>query len=326
MLRLLAVLFFIMQPLAASALCEGVDLIADLPEAERERIEARAAATPFPQGLLWRATRGDTEITLFGTYHFRHAQTEAHLDRLRPAIAAADTVYLEISPEDQQNYQNAIARDPSIMFITQGETLPDLLGEADWQAYKAEMEKRQIPSFMASRFKPLWAALMLGIGPCEVQYGAMQGGGIDELIGQEAQKTGTPDLSLEDFADVLAALDSEPMEKQLDMIRLTLAWPDDPDDMTYTIRERYLSEQVALTWEFSRLLSLKYGGATAAEDFARFERVLLTERNAAWVAKLMAEMPGQRILVAVGAMHLPGENGILRLLETEGFGIERLGL
>ena len=326
MLRLVAVILLVLQPVAALALCEGDDLIAALPEADRQQVQARAAATPYAEGLLWRAQRGETEITILGTYHFRHAETDAHLERLKPMIDAADAVYLEMSLEDQKGFQSQLTSDPSIMFITEGETLPDLLGEEDWQHFKAEMEARQFPGFMAAKFKPLWAAMMLGIGPCEARNGGMEGGGIDELVGEYATEHGVGSRSLENFAQVLNQLDSEPLEKQIEMIRMTLAWPGDADDMSYTIRERYLQQQVALMWEFSRLVTLKYGGPTAEEDFARLEQIFLTDRNTGWVDKLLAEAPGQDVVVAVGAGHLPGEIGLLHLLEQEGFTIERLPL
>ncbi|MEQ8988044.1 MAG: TraB/GumN family protein [Marinovum algicola] len=326
MLRLVAVILLVLQPVAAAALCDGRDLIDAMPEAERQEVQARAAASPYAEGLLWRAERGETEITIFGTYHFRHAETDAHLERMKPLIDAADAVYLEMSLEEQKSFQDKLARDPSIMFITQGETLPGLLGEADWQQFKAEMEARQIPGFMAAKFKPLWAAMMLGIGPCEARNGGIGGAGIDEKIGEYATAQGAGTRSLEDFAEVLTKLDTEPLDKQIEMIRMTLAWPGDANDMSYTIRERYLQEQVALMWEFSRAVSLKYGGPTAEEDFARLEEIFLTDRNAGWVEKLLEEVAGQTVVVAAGAGHLPGEIGVLYLLEQEGFTIERLPL
>lgn len=326
MQRLLALFFLALQPLAAQALCEGDDLIAAMPEADRARLEAKADALPYAEGLLWRATKGATEITLFGTYHFRHDETEAHLERLKPLIESAEAVYLEMSRQDQAAFQRQLATDPSVMFVTRGPTLPDLLGEADWNHFRSEMEKRQIPGIMAAKFKPLWAAMMLGIGPCEARHGAMDAEGIDELVGRHAEEAGVGTRSLERFDEVLRKLDSDPLEKQLDMIRLTLAWPGDADDLSYTIRMRYLAQQVALTWEFSRLVSLEYGGPTAEEDFARLERILLTDRNRAWVKKLLAETPGKRVLAAFGAGHLPGEAGVLNLLDEAGFTIERLAL
>ncbi|WP_135504584.1 TraB/GumN family protein [Roseovarius aestuariivivens] len=307
--------------------CGGTDLIAALPEADAERLQAAVADVVHAEGLLWRARRGDTVIDIFGTYHFHHRDTDAHLARLEPLIAEADKVYLEISNADQAQMQSDMGRDPSMIFLTEGPTLIDMLGEQDWAAFAEAMEARGIPPFMAAKFKPLYATMMLGMGPCEMTSGALAAEGIDTLIGQSAAAHGTPSRSLEDFRDLMGLLDSLPMEDQLDMIRLTLAWPGETDDLSYTIRERYLREEVALIWEFSRLLSLKYGGPDAEEDFAAMSDVFLEARNRGWVERLMADTaPGERVFLAFGAGHLPDEIGMLRLLENEGFTLERLAL
>lgn len=323
MLRVLIILVLSLQPLAAFARCEGTDLIAAMPKAERDALESQAAAMPHSEGLLWLATRGDTRITLFGTYHFPHDETLRHLENLKPTIETAGAVYLEVSNDDQSAMERALAEDPSLMFITEGKTLPDLLEEDEWQRFSDEMRARTIPPFFAAKFKPVWAAMMLGIGPCEARNGAMDGAGIDKLIGDYAASLGTPSRSLEDFRTLLEMLDSFPMDEQLDMIRLFFAWPGNPDDMAYTLRQRYLNQEIALIWSYSLAVSVTFGGDTAQEDFERFERLLLTDRNTGWIDVLLTA-PEDVLFAAVGAAHLPGENGVLHLLENEGFTIERL--
>ena len=307
--------------------CGGADLIDALPAETLDRLQSEAAAMPHPEGLLWQATRGDTVIDIFGTYHFKHRLTDAHLDRLTPMIEEADKIYLEISNDDQMAMQRAMAENPSLMFITEGPTLPDLLGEDDWQHYRAEMQARMIPGFMAAKFKPLWAGMMLGIGPCEAQAGAFEAEGIDMLVGNRAAEAGNPSRSLEEFDALLTLLDSFPMDDQIEMIRMSLAWPGDMNDLSYTIRERYLSEQIALTLVFSRYVSEEYGGEAGAEGFAMVEDLLLEKRNLGWIDRLEDQVAaGDRVLIAVGAGHLPGEVGILKLLEDKGYTITRVDL
>lgn len=309
------------------ATCGGSDLIDALDPGTQKKLQREAAAMPHSEGLLWQATRGDTVIDIFGTYHFKHRLTDAHLDRLAPMIEAADKIYLEVSSEDQTAMQRAMAENPSLMFITEGPTLPDLLGEEDWQRYREEMQARMIPGFMAAKFKPLWAGMMLGIGPCEAQSGAFEAKGIDMLVGERAKDVGNPSRSLEDFEDLLTLLDSFPMDDQIEMIRMSLAWPGDMNDLSYTIRERYLSQEVALTLVFSRYVSEEFGGEAGAEGFAMVEDLLLEKRNLGWIDRLEAQLaPGDRVLVAVGAGHLPGEIGILRLLEQAGYSVSRTPL
>lgn len=314
-------------PPAAQDTCGGTDLVDGLSVETRETIRAEADAMPYAQGLLWQATRDDTVIDIFGTYHFKHRETDAHLARLEQLIEDADKIYLEISNDDQMAMQRAMAETPSLMFITEGPTLPDLLGEDDWHHYREEMQARMIPGFMAAKFKPLWAGMMLGIGPCEAQSGALEAKGIDMLVGDYADEIGNPSRSLEDFDDLLTLLDSFPMDDQIEMIRMSLAWPGDMNDLSYTIRERYLSEEIALTLAFSRYISVKYGGEAGAEGFDMVEEVLLEKRNRGWIERLNEQIaPGDRVLIAVGAGHLPGDVGILRLLENEGYTITRTPL
>ena len=318
---LFTLLLMMLSPVGALALCEGEDLIAALPAADAADLNARADATLYGNGLLWRAEKDDTQITWFGTYHFAHAMTEAHLEALKPQIEAADAVYLEVSNDDQKRLQGEIASDPSIMFITEGDTLPDLLGEPDWTTYKAAMEDRAIPGFMAAKFKPIWAAIMLGIGPCESRSGATKEAGIDLRIGEHAELIGNPSRSLEEYRTLLTMLDAFPQEDQLDMIRLFFAWTGDADDMAYTLRQRYLAQETGVIWEFSRMISLQYGGPDAKEDFELMEQQLLIRRNQGWIELLLQEAQGHRIFAAVGAAHLPGRHGVLNLLAEEGFTI-----
>lgn len=315
----------ILLPGAATAQrCIGTDMIAAMDAAERESLERAAEAQPYPEGLLWHAVRGQTRITLFGTYHFQHPMTDSHLEQLKPHIDAADRVFLEVSNADQKALEERLASDPSIMFITSGPTLPDLLGEEDWQKLSDELARRGFPSFMVAKFKPIWASMMLGIGPCEAQAGAMQSAGIDKRIGDYAAKAGAPSESLEDAVTILTLLDDLPQEEQLEAIRLFLGWEGDPDDMAYTLRQRYLAQEIALVWEFSRKVSLDGGGPDAAESFAWFEDKLLTSRNRDWAELLTSDAVSGNIFVGAGAAHLPGDEGVLNLLKQEGFVITRL--
>ncbi|MEM8775679.1 MAG: TraB/GumN family protein [Pseudomonadota bacterium] len=326
--RLLLCLFLAVPTFAAAQdQCRGVDLIDALEEAERQKIFEEAAAEQFGKGLFWRAEKDDTTLTIFGTYHFKHSKSEVHLERLKPFLDQADKIYLEISNEDQAKMQVALTKDPSMMFIVEGPTLADMLDKTTWQSFQKEMQARNIPSFLAAKFKPMWAAMMLGIGPCEAQAGALEGGGIDQLVGEYATAIGNPSRSLEQFDELLALLDDMPVEQQLNMIEMSLAWPGNMDDLSYTIRERYLNEEVALTWIFSKYISLEFGGETAEEDFAKFSELLLERRNNDWMTVLDDEVSdGDQVVIAVGAGHLPGEIGILRLLQKRGYAIERLPL
>jgi hypothetical protein len=54
------------------------------------------------------------------------------------------------------------------------------------------------------------------------------------------------------------------------------------------------------------------------------EGILLTKRNKNWVQQLNAIMKKESVFVAVGAGHLPGEEGLISLLRNEGYTIKPL--
>ena len=60
------------------------------------------------------------------------------------------------------------------------------------------------------------------------------------------------------------------------------------------------------------------------EAYEEFEDLLITRRNQAWMGPILRAASSGSVLVAAGALHLPGENGLLRLLEKEGFAITRI--
>ena len=49
---------------------------------------------------------------------------------------------------------------------------------------------------------------------------------------------------------------------------------------------------------------------------------LLDNRNKAWIEKMPAIMKDAPTLFVVGAGHLPGSNGVLKLLKQQGYTVE----
>lgn len=307
---------------ATDATCRGTNLVDVLPEAERQSLEARADAVRFGKGLLWQAQRGDLRLTLFGTYHFRHHLTAAHLAALAPRLEVSDLLVLEVSGADMRDMERRMSSDPSLLFLTEGPTLVTLLGD-DWPRLKDELSERRVPGIMAAKFKPIWASMLLGIGPCEARRGAMEKPGIDDDLATLAAELGVPDMSIESPMRLLALMDDAPMQDQIDLLRLSLAWAGRADDMQYTLLQEYLEGNVALIWEFTRHITEAMNDPAIMDDFAEFEDALLIGRNRDWI-DVLDILPDGDILVAVGAAHLPGDEGVLALLQARGFAITPL--
>lgn len=322
---LLPLLLLLDSPLAAFE-CGGTNLFDQLEPAKRSALDRKAAAYPFATGLSWRATRGETTLTIFGTFHFFHDRTEAQIAALLPHARAADTVWFEMSADDLTRFEKLSQTDPSLMFLTTGPTIPEMMDEPDWQRLRARMSALGIPSFMAAKFKPIFLAMMLGSSPCHMRAQTRGAKGIDDQLARTLHAEGRDTRSIENATTLMKLLDSFSQEEQIAMIKLSLDLPQDPDDLQATLLALYQQGEIALLWEYGRMLSLEHGGPSAARDFERFERALLTDRNRNWADVVEREMDGRENFIAVGAGHLPGEAGLLNLLAERGFTVTPLPL
>ena len=114
---------------------------------------------------------------------------------------------------------------------------------------------------------------------------------------------------------------------KLDMVTMALATEASSADMMTTLADSYFAQEGRLIWEFNRLQShevLGYSSQRIDADLAKMEQVMMIDRNRAWIAKIEAAAQQGQVLAAFGALHLSGQDGVLALLQAEGFTIERL--
>ncbi|MGB3313328.1 MAG: TraB/GumN family protein, partial [Albidovulum sp.] len=58
-------------------------------------------------------------------------------------------------------------------------------------------------------------------------------------------------------------------------------------------------------------------------QLAEMEEALMNRRNRSWIPVIEAAAKDGPVFAAFGALHLSGEEGVLALLEREGFAIEQ---
>lgn len=82
----------------------------------------------------------------------------------------------------------------------------------------------------------------------------------------------------------------------------------------------YLQDQIAEIWFMGKLkLAEVVGEAKAAELMGMIYDQLLKTRNQNWMEKILPAVEEGNAVIAVGALHMGGEAGLLRLLEAQGF-------
>lgn len=330
MLRKLATALILLglSALPGRAACEGENLIEAMEPAARAELEAAADAIPHAQGNLWRAERGGRVMHLLGTYHLDDPRHAGILATALPLLEDAGTVLVEAGPEEEEALKARLAREPSLMLITEGPTLLEQMEPEEWALLAAAMELRGIPAFMASKLRPWYVAMLLGIAPCAMESLA-EPNGLDRQIVDAAAAAGVPVRALEPYDTIFGLFSHMSPEEQLGMIRSTLALEDKSEAMGRTLADLYFAEQSRLIWEFARQEARNLPGYTPEQieaEFARMEQVLMNDRNRAWIPVIEAAAAEGPVLVAFGALHLSGEEGVLALLEAAGWRVERVAL
>ena len=327
MRRLLALAALCLAPLPGLAECVGRDLVAALPEAERAALRARADAVPFARGNLWRASRDGQEVVLVGTYHLddpRHSET---MDLLAPALAGSATLLVEAGPEEEAALKHRLSREPELMIQTTGPTLPETLPPEQWQAVSEALKARGVPAFMGAKLKPWYLTMLLSVPVCALEAATQGSRGLDGMLIEAAATRGIPVRALEPYDTVLRLFGDMPEAQQIEMVTSTLALEAQSEDMGATLAAAYFAGESRLIWEFSQLQNLRLPGSTpqkVAEDFALMEEVMVAGRNRDWIARIEDEAARGPVLVAFGALHLSGDEGVLNLLAQRGFTIRPL--
>jgi uncharacterized protein YbaP (TraB family) len=183
-----------------------------------------------------------------------------------------------------------------------------------------------MPPFMAAKLQPWYLSMILSIPPCALE--AMgEDRGLDARVIEAAEARGLPVQALEPYDTVFSVFDKMSDAEQLSMITSSLAMEDRSEDMSSTMIDSYFDEEARVIWEFSRAVALTVEGYSAERvdrEFALMEAALMVRRNQDWIPVLTRAAADGPVLAAFGALHLSGDQGVLALLQAEGYTLERL--
>lgn len=322
---------FLIPTFAATphAACPGEDILAGLAPERVAAITAAAAVGPYPEGRLFRATRAGSEVTLVGTLHLPDPRFASLEERLAPILAGASALLVEAGPDEEAQLKARMGQPGSPMFST-GPTLPERLPEAEWMHLAAELTARGIPPFLGAKMEPWFLSTMLAVSPCQLQELNRGGEGLDARLITSAEAQGIAVRALEPWDTIFRLFGEMTDEEEITGLRVALLQAGQADDMTYTLTELYFQGRIRLIWEIGAELARELAPEVglSAEDvdaqLAEADELLLVGRNRDWIAPIEAAAAEGPVLVAVGALHLVGRDGVLAMLENRGWAITRL--
>ncbi len=291
-------------------------------------VEVKAAdpvSDSLDHALLWRITSPDMSDTsyLFGTIHLISENDFFLPQGFEEAFAKCDKLILEIDLEETISPFNlmGLMREMTMEGDT---TLEDLLSKEDYALLSARMEEQGIPIFMLRTLKPIFVVFFL-------QQDELGGAGFNpekeevestsyemELL-HKAKETGKETGGLETASFQMSLFDKIPYSEQVELLSEALheegggAQPAQELVSFDAMMEAYKAQNIDLLADMILL----------QDEFTRkYRNLFVVDRNKNWIStmeKLMAEQP---VFFAVGAGHLGGEQGVVRLLRAAGYRVE----
>jgi hypothetical protein len=301
--------------------CRGINMLAETQAKDPEtyaKIMAQAAATENSGPLLWKIERaGRSTSYLFGTVHL----TDERVTKLSPAVEQAlsqsKTVALEVSDISEKATATVIAQSAPLVMFTDGRRLDGLLSGTEYDTVKRIISRSGMPSDLAALFKPWIVTMIMSVSDCErtsIQQGARV---LDMKIAEVGKARGLQVVGLETIPEQLQALAAVPEPQQLDMLRASLKFADRTNDMMETLVQLYLERKISAALPFQIAIAKQVG--IGNEAFAGFQEKLLTDRNIKMRATAEPLLEQGGVFIAIGALHLPGRQGLVALLREAGY-------
>lgn len=312
----------------AEAVCTGRNLLAALERddpAKLAQIRAEAAEVANGKGVLWRiGTDGVEPSYLFGTMHMADPRVVRLGPKAREAFDAASTVVIETTEVlDPAKAMAAMLANPELTMFTDGTTLLSLVPERERAAVEAALAERGIPPASVARMKPWMISAMVALPACEHARKAAGAPVLDAQLANDGELAGKALGGLETIADQLGAMASLPMEFHIRGLIDTLKLGKGVDDVIETMVTLYLDEETGMFWPFFRA-TLPSGGDDDAAGFSAFEETMITARNRTMTERAAPFIDAGGAFIAVGALHLPGEEGVIELLRGKGYRVEAI--
>lgn len=276
--------------------------------------------------ILYRISGNGLESPSYivGTYHLAPASFVDSIPGINKAIEGTNQVCGELDIMDAFKPENT-ARLVQAQMLPEGVTLSSLFTteqlkrlnalllevmgtNLEDEASAAQLEKMNPASVSTSLTMLSYMKETPSFNPMEL---------IDNYFQMLALQSGKAVKGFETVDFQIGVLYSDSLQKQADDLMCMVDHFEDVLEMTKRITAAYFSQnlkQIEETLEEESAIEC----GTSEEDEDR----LLNNRNRNWVEKMPAMMAEQPTLFVVGAGHLCGEQGVLKLLEKSGYTVE----
>lgn len=275
-----------------------------------------ATAQPVAKSLLWEVSGNGLKQPsyLYGTYHLLNDGYLETVPEVKARFQQSKGVVVETEIDSSKMMQLGAK------MVMLDNKLSALLSAEDYALVSGEVKQTfGMDLAMADQMKPMTLLLMLSL----TEYQRMEvlqqykGQPLDSYFANQGRKDGKKISTLETMEQQFALLyDHHSVEKQAEQLVAYIKHKDAALNISDKLVDLYFAKDLGGMWAISD----EYNQLTGGGDMS----YMVDDRNKDWMNKLPAIMKEQSTFIAVGALHLPGQNGLIKLLQGAGYTVKPL--
>ncbi|MDR9437689.1 MAG: TraB/GumN family protein [Thiohalophilus sp.] len=257
------------------------------------------------QGILWEVVPESGQASyLLGTIH----SEDPRVTRLPPLVKKKFDQSKIFCAEMKMNAGTQIQMSQGMMYLD-GQKLDQQIDRELYQKTVTLIADYGIPEQLVPMFKPWAVGLLLSVPKPE------SGMFLDYVLYQTAQEQGKQLCGLETPEEVVGLFDNTPLKTQISLLRVAVREHSNLDEMVEEMLQIYLARDLDELLEFSERELEKSGKDVSA----LVNDSLIEQRNRNMLETMQTQLKKGNAFIAVGALHLPGDVGLLRMLEAQGY-------
>jgi uncharacterized protein YbaP (TraB family) len=262
-------------------------------------------AGEFTHGVLWAISKPGIRVSyLLGTIH----SDDPRVTRLPPAVVQAFAKVRSFTGELDMS-EDSLEQTQQAMLLPDDTLLETVIGQARFQKCVKLMADYGVPAAVVNKMKPWAVALQLNMPkPQSDRF-------LDLVLYQQAVARGLPVYALETIPEQIAVFDKLPGEQQITLLDEAMVNYESTPALIDSLIDLYLARDLAGLQSINED-QMQKGNAELA---AKVEQRLIVSRNHRMVERMQVRLDQGSAFIAVGALHLPGKEGILNLLEQQGY-------
>jgi uncharacterized protein len=268
---------------------------------------------PYSEARFWRVERDGVEPSfILGTMHVTDPEITALSAPIEQAFDSARALAVELTMDATTQAKLAKAM---------------IASDFAWMDQRLDQRQRQLLEEVAGQYditvaqlrllEPWAVAAMFSFPPAELQRQMNGQQPLDLQLMERAKAAGKKLIALEKVEEQLQAFTDYSEQEQIQMLTQTLESVRRIEEDFARMKSAYLEGNLA---DLSTLADEGFAQLDPALS-GQLQQRLIKDRNRHMADRLEPLLNQGRLFVAVGALHLPGDGGVLNLLAQRGYRI-----